>query len=221
MTTRCCIGVFPYTFWANPPMSGRRLTAILEWSMSSIREEIVFKRIVLGLDGSDESTNALEFAKKLATSEDAHVEIVHVHEYMIGGRAGMQPVRADEDELEAIVRRQAEALKSDGVDAHLTIVSTSAGGPAHVLADHARADGADVIVVGTRGRTTLAGLLLGERDAAADARLTVPGARHSQPGVLGYRDGSADHRGRELKGVVMTSMTETTDVATAGTGAAG
>ena len=61
----------------------------------------MFKRIVLGLDGSDESTRALEFAKKLATSEDAHVEIVHVHEYMIAGRAGMQPVRADEDELEA------------------------------------------------------------------------------------------------------------------------
>ncbi len=127
----------------------------------SMREEIVFKRIVLGLDGSDESTRALEFARKLATSEDAHVEIVHVHEYMIGGRAGMQPVRANEDELEAIVRRQAEALKSDGIDAQLTIVSTSAGGPAHVLADHARAGDADVIVVGTRGRTTLAGLLLG------------------------------------------------------------
>ena len=88
----------------------------------------MFKRIVLGLDGSEESTRALEFAKQLATSEDAHVEIVHVHEYMIAGRAGMQPVRVDEDELEAIVRRQAEELKSDGVDAHLTIVSTSAGG---------------------------------------------------------------------------------------------
>jgi nucleotide-binding universal stress UspA family protein len=121
----------------------------------------VFKRIVLGLDGSDESTKALEFAKQLATSEGAHVEIVHVHEYMIASRAGMQPVRADEDALEAIVRHQAEELKSSGVDAHLTIVSTSAGGPAHVLADHARANGADVIVVGTRGRTTLAGLLLG------------------------------------------------------------
>ena len=121
----------------------------------------MFKRIVLGLDGSDESTRALVFAKQLASSEGAHVEIVHVHEYMIAGRAGMQPVRADEEELEATVRRQAEELKNSGVDAHLTIVSTSAGGPAHVLADHARADGADVIVVGTRGRTTLAGLLLG------------------------------------------------------------
>ena len=30
-----------------------------------------------------------------------------------------------------------------------------------MLADHARAGDADVIVVGTRGRTTLAGLLLG------------------------------------------------------------
>ena len=162
----------------------------------------MFKRIVLGLDGSEESTRALEFARKLATSEDAHVEIVHVHEYMIGGRAGMQPVRVDEDELEAIVRRQAEELKGTGVDAHLTIVSTSAGGPAHVLADHARTDGADVIVVGTRGRTTLAGLLLGSVDTAPDARLTVPGAGRSQSCSLGCVDRSRDQRGRGLKGAV-------------------
>ena len=88
VTTHGRIGVFPYARWANPPMSGRRLTAMLVWVIVfSIWEEIVFKRIVLGLDGSDESTKALAFARKLAASEDAHVEIVHVHEYMIAGRA--------------------------------------------------------------------------------------------------------------------------------------
>jgi nucleotide-binding universal stress UspA family protein len=94
-------------------------------------------------------------------SEGAHVEIVHVREYMIAGRAGMQTAKADEDDLEAIVRQQAEDLKQLGIDVHLSIVSTTAGGPAHTLADRARASDADVIVVGTRGHTKLAGLLLG------------------------------------------------------------
>ena len=161
----------------------------------------MFKRIVLGLDGSDESTRALVFAKQLASSEGAHVEIVHVHEYMIAGRAGMQPVRADEEELEATVRRQAEELKNSGVDAHLTIVSTSAGGPAHVLADHARADGADVIVVGTRGRTTPRRPPAGQRHTAADARFTVPRPGHSERGSLRYLHGRRGVHGSELKGV--------------------
>jgi nucleotide-binding universal stress UspA family protein len=121
----------------------------------------MFNRIVLGLDGSDESTNAFEYARRVAASEGAHVEIVHVREYMIAGRVGMQTAKADEKDLEAIVGQQADALKQLGLDVHLTIVSTTAGGPAHALADQAREHNADVIVVGTRGHTKLAGLLLG------------------------------------------------------------
>src|SRR5690242_1073467 len=121
----------------------------------------MFNRIVLGLDGSDESTNAFEYARRVAVSEGAHVEIVHVREYMIAGRAGMQTAKADEDDLEAIVRGQAEDLKQLGIDVHLTIVATTAGGPAHALAEQAQEHNADVIVVGTRGHTKLVGLLLG------------------------------------------------------------
>lgn len=121
----------------------------------------MFKNIVLGLDGSVESTKAFEYARRVAIGEGAHVEIVHVCEYMIAGRAGMQTARADEADLEAAVRLQAKELQKAGIDAHLTVVSTTAGGPAHALADHARATGADVIIVGTRGHTKLTGLLLG------------------------------------------------------------
>jgi nucleotide-binding universal stress UspA family protein len=121
----------------------------------------MFEKIVLGLDGSPESTKALVVARQLATSASSHIEIVHVREYMIAGRAGMQTSHADEDELEAIVRRQAKELEEAGVDSKLTLVSTTAGGPAHVLADRAREMGAEVIIVGTRGRTAVAGLLLG------------------------------------------------------------
>jgi len=116
---------------------------------------------VLGLDGSAEADRAFEYARRVAIAESAHVDVVHVREYMIAGRAGMQTAKADEADLEAAVRLQVEELQRDGVDVHMTVVSTTTGGPAHALADHARASGADVIIVGTRGHTKLAGLLLG------------------------------------------------------------
>ena len=121
----------------------------------------MFKRIVLGLDGSPESTRALALAKQIAAEGPVHIDIVHVREFMIAGRAGVQPTRADERDLEAIVRAQADELAASGVDATLTVVSTTAGGPAHVLAEQAAERAADLIIVGTRGHTSLSGLLLG------------------------------------------------------------
>ena len=76
----------------------------------------MFKKIVLGLDGSPESTRALELAKQIAADDAAHIDIVHVREFIIAGRAGMQPTRADEQDLEASVRAQADDLAASGVD---------------------------------------------------------------------------------------------------------
>lgn len=121
----------------------------------------MFKKILLGLDGSPESARALDLATKIAADDSAHIEIVHVREYMLAGRAGMQTTRANEEDLEAIVRKQADELAAKSADVTLTVVSSTTGGPAHVLADQAEKSGADVIIVGTRGHTGLAGLLLG------------------------------------------------------------
>ena len=121
----------------------------------------MFKKILLGLDGSPESARALDLATKIAAEDSAHIEVVHVREYMIAGRAGMQTTRANEEDLEAIVRKQVDELAAGGADVSLTVVSSTTGGPAHALADQAGDSGADVIIVGTRGHTGLAGLLLG------------------------------------------------------------
>ena len=121
----------------------------------------MFKKILLGLDGSPESTRALELARKIAAEDPVHIDIVHVREFMIAGRAGMQTTRVDEEDLEAIVRKQADELAASGVEATLTVVTTTTGGPAHVLADQATTHSSDLIIVGTRGHTGLSGLLLG------------------------------------------------------------
>jgi nucleotide-binding universal stress UspA family protein len=87
---------------------------------------------------------------------------VHCEEFLAQGpRSGGFPVHADEDELKVKIKRQAAEVGEDDVKASLQIVTAGAGGAAHAIADVARDQHADVIVVGTRGHTALAGLLLG------------------------------------------------------------
>ena len=59
------------------------------------------------------------------------------------------------------MQRQVEQLREEGVDASIELVSGAVAHAAHMIADAAREVGADVIVVGTRGHTAVAGLLLG------------------------------------------------------------
>lgn len=117
------------------------------------------KIVVLGLDGSPDSTHAIPYAVEQAGA-DGRVVVVHVRELLAGRAAGMTLV-ANEDEIEADVRRQVEDLKSTGVTAELKVISAIAGGPAQVIADVAREQKADVIVVGTRGHRQIASLIIG------------------------------------------------------------
>ena len=68
---------------------------------------------------------------------------------------------ADEDEVQAKIRRQADELRSEGLDVTLWMQTVGAPGAAQMIADAARDFRADVIVVGTRGHTAIGGLLLG------------------------------------------------------------
>ena len=63
--------------------------------------------------------------------------------------------------MKAKIKRQVAELADGGVKAAVQMVTARAGGAAHAIADVARHEGADVIVVGTRGHTVLSGLLLG------------------------------------------------------------
>ncbi len=120
----------------------------------------MFSKIVLALDGSEPSDRVIPVAKDVAEPGSTRIDIVHVRE-IVAGRAGGHTARADEDDLEARVRAQSKELVDAGFDTHLHLESTVGGGPAHVIAEVAGKLGADVIVIGTRGHSPVAGLLLG------------------------------------------------------------
>ena len=66
------------------------------------------------------------------------------------------------DDVEAKIEAQVEQLQADGLEADFRLVSGSAPHPAHMIfSDVAAEVGADLIIIGARGHTAVAGLLLG------------------------------------------------------------
>jgi nucleotide-binding universal stress UspA family protein len=122
----------------------------------------MFKKIVFATDGSDTADHALGFAQKLAAEGGGELLFVHCEEFTMPGKGGGRlPVAANEEDLLAKIERQVAEASQQGVPARLQMEKASVGGAAHVIADAARNAQADAIVVGTRGHTPLAGLLVG------------------------------------------------------------
>jgi nucleotide-binding universal stress UspA family protein len=119
----------------------------------------MFSTVILALDGSPESLAAIPYARELV-GDSGTIKAVHVRELLMG-RAGGQTLNANEDEVLAGVRSTVDELAKAGVSVTLDVATSAAGGPAHVLAEAARQASADAIVMGTRGRGQVAGLLLG------------------------------------------------------------
>lgn len=121
----------------------------------------MFKSIVWATDGSENAEKAYPVVKQLAQEGNAEVTIVHAVERVEGGGAIGPPRRVDEAQVQAELERRAQELSSDGVRASLEIKGEVGVRPAHAVAEVAQQKNADLIVAGTRGLGTLAGLLLG------------------------------------------------------------
>jgi nucleotide-binding universal stress UspA family protein len=125
---------------------------------ASTGAEALERRIVVGVDGSDGGYRALEWALAEARYRDALVQIVHAWTYPAA--AGLAPMSADlfsesaAPILEGAMRLAAEVDPGARVKGE-TVQRTAA------LALIEASKGADMLVVGSRGRGGFAGLLLG------------------------------------------------------------
>ena len=114
-------------------------------------------RIVVGFDGSDHARKALARAADIANGATvAVVSAAHVEGFLGGGVSPIDPAEA-----EARTKALAEAreyLEGRGVKGEYI---EGNGNPADVLVEEAKESGADLIVVGTRGRNAARRLALG------------------------------------------------------------
>lgn len=119
--------------------------------------------IVAGVDGSKGSVEALKFAIEEARARGADVKAVAAWEIPVGAYgSGMMPVPVDPSAFEKAAQdaldKSLEEAGSSTAGVSVTPVLHK-GHPADVLVAEAR--GADLLVVGSRGRGGFKGLLLG------------------------------------------------------------
>ncbi|MGW1339502.1 universal stress protein [Kribbella sp. NPDC002412] len=111
-------------------------------------------RIIVGVDGSELSTAAIRFALKEAARR--HVGVTAVHVTMPPRRQPAAPgVIIDQAERQ-LFDESLDQLRVPGIDLQARVVH---GHPAQVLIDESL--GAELVVVGSRGRGGFAGMLLG------------------------------------------------------------
>ncbi len=120
-------------------------------------------RVIVGVDGSPESVEALGWAAQYAAATGASITAVHSWHYPAAGPvpAG-QPPQAITDEVKAIMQESLDkALTQVFGTTKPEKVSTKLayGHPAMVLVDESAA--ADLLVVGSRGHGAFHGMLLG------------------------------------------------------------
>lgn len=120
----------------------------------------MFKTVVFATDGSGGAQAAMPVAVDIAKRYGAKLVIAHV-EQEIAGKGGIVPLHVNENELVADLRKQAEELSTAGLEASVATSVIVLGTLAHAIEEIADKAGADLIVVGTRGHSAVAGLLLG------------------------------------------------------------
>lgn len=120
----------------------------------------MYEVLLLAIDGSDPSKRALDAAKELACVAKGEIKVLHVRERGIApGGLGAQLETEDPSDAENLVARAVATLKSAGVKASAEVVDTTS--VAKGILQAADATGASVIVMGTRGHSDLASLLVG------------------------------------------------------------
>jgi nucleotide-binding universal stress UspA family protein len=121
----------------------------------------MYEKILVAVDHSDVTPRVLEAARGLAALSHGEVWVIHLREHESMGKFGPVTPSESAESAGADVKGTVEALAKAGINAHGVVRDALYGHAAREIVSEAKDRGADVIVMGTRGRGDLAGLVLG------------------------------------------------------------
>lgn len=119
----------------------------------------MLKKMVLAIDASDHSMRAVEVATELAEKLDGEVVVFHVEEKEVG-RGGADSMETNVEARE-LIEKVTKQLKDAGLSARGVIHPALHGHTAHAIVELADAEGAGLIVLGSRGLSDLTGIMVG------------------------------------------------------------
>ena len=120
---------------------------------------------LVAIDGSPGGRSALEVAIQLAQGAGAQLEVVTVEDFAAVARQIRKPedviriMRKVRESCDTAVERARQRASKAGLEARSRVLDS--GEPAATLAGYAEARAADLIVVGSRGRSPARKLALG------------------------------------------------------------
>ena len=129
----------------------------------------MIKKLIAAIDGSEHARKALDLAGDLAQKYDAELLVLHVvtdptvpqglREYARAEHLNESPQYLYRTIGEGLIREAVGRVRSKGLDRVSPIIEE--GDPATTIVATAKARGADLIVMGSRGLSDIKGLLLG------------------------------------------------------------
>lgn len=119
----------------------------------------MYERLLVAVDHSEVASRVIAAARDIASLSKGKVWVLHLRERE-WDRVGLTPSESDEAAREAVTQG-VQTLIQAGVDAQGEVREALHGHAAREIIEDAKKHDAGVIIMGSRGRSDLAGLLLG------------------------------------------------------------
>jgi nucleotide-binding universal stress UspA family protein len=157
------------------------------------KENNMYGKILVPVDGSETSACGLDEAIKIAGKLGSRIRLVHVMNELIFGGGGGGIYASDlivslRNGGQSLLAQAAARVRQQGVEADTVMIESMGASAADFIVDHARLWSADLIVMGTHGRRGLVRVAMGS-DAESVVRIAsvpvllvrnTPQRRHGQ-----------------------------------------
>ena len=121
----------------------------------------MYEKLLVAVDHSKVTERVLGAARDLAALSGGEVWVLHLREREYAAKAGLMPSAETADDAQAQVDSAVAEFTQAGIKAHGMVRNTLYGYAAREIVEDAKSLDVGVIIMGSRGRGDMAGLVLG------------------------------------------------------------